>query len=304
VIRKRPSCGAPRAPGAASQLPKRLTLRKASRGRTDLDRQGRTRIWVAEHARAIAPPDSMYMACRKLFADYPLAVRSENCSETVRSMVLMQREKVNSAKFFVLMHDCSRGTPFYSLYQWPASGVEEFDAEGSAVAPEAVMNVVSRAVPIPRHGSMFGWREEDIVTALIVFYADNKPPFLEPSWTVMPLAGIVEARWPAFTDQSLFGPWFWEHSRAGRIVCLANLIARTSDTVFWVSTEAFMGSDCCAVARDIPSPEGYRLRRGCYVYFEVLRAGGPVPSLRVLLSGSDKIDLAPRFRWPGQTVRI
>jgi len=41
------------------------------------------------------------------------------------------------------------------------------------------------------------------------------------------------------------------------------------------------------------------LQRGRYVYYQALRAGKPVPSLRVLLAATGKIDLAPRFRRTG-----
>jgi hypothetical protein len=69
--------------------------------------------------------------------------------------------------------------------------------------------------------------------------------------------------------------------------------------VFWTDTGAILGSGCCAVAHDIRSPEGPMLQRGRYVYYQALRAGKPVPSLRVLLAATGKIDLAPRFRRSG-----
>lgn len=98
------------------------------------------------------------------------------------------------------------------------------------------------------------------------------------------------------TDECLFGDWFWEHYRAGNLVCLGGLIAETPDTVFWVDTRAILGSGCCAVARDITSPDGYTLRRGRYVYHQALRADKPMPSLGELLADTEKIDLAPRFQ--------
>jgi hypothetical protein len=300
MIRKSFPCGTSHPPGPAPQLAIRPKLRMTALGSMDAGRQGGVGNWDASNVPAMASPSSTYTACHKLFGDYPLAVRSENWSETVRSMILMTLDRVNSARFFVLVHDSSKDSPFYSLCQWPEFGLENSDGDGSAVTPEAVMNIVSRAVPIPRHGSMFGWREADTVTALIVFYADHKRTYAEPSWTVMPLAGIPEAQWPPFTDQSLLGQWFWELSRAGNIISLADLIAGSPNTVFWVNTDTIVDSDCCAVACDIRSVEGYSLQRGCYVYFEALRAGKPVPPLSALLAIPDKIDLAPRFRWCDQ----
>jgi hypothetical protein len=92
-----------------------------------------------------------------------------------------------------------------------------------------------------------------------------------------------------------FGKWFWKHYRAGSINSLRSLIAAAPGVVFWADTKAVLGSDCCAVARDLRSPEGYVLPRGRYVYYEALRAGKPVPSLQTLLTTADRIDLATRF---------
>jgi hypothetical protein len=102
-------------------------------------------------------------------------------------------------------------------------------------------------------------------------------------------------QWPPFTNEHLFEGWSWEYYWAGSVVSLDGLIAGAPGSVFWVDTEAILGWDCCAVARDIGSREGYTLRRGCYVYYEALQAAKPVPPLDELLSGSGTTDLAPRF---------
>jgi hypothetical protein len=143
-----------------------------------------------------------------------------------------------------------------------------------------------------------GWTGLGHVTALVAIYAKYTPAS-EPYWAVMPLAGIPEAQWPPFTDEPDFGKWFWKHYRAGNINSLGSLIAATPGAVFWVDAKAVLGSDCCAVARDVRSPEGYILPRGRYVYYEALRARKPVPSLQTLLTAADPIDLASRFRQYG-----
>ena len=155
--------------------------------------------------------------------------------------------------------------------------------------------------PDSTDGSLFGWRCGDTITALIAFYAEYAAASLPPSWTLMPLAGAPEAQWPPFTGEQLFGNWAWEHYRVGNIVLLDDLIAGTADTVFWADTKTIFDSDCCAVARDITSPEGHTLQRGRYVYYQVLRAGRPMPSLDVLLANTSKVDLAPRFRRAGDS---
>jgi hypothetical protein len=209
-------------------------------------------------------------------------------------MVLMLQDG-GSASFFVLTHDGGDNRPFYSLSPWLTRIVANVEADAD-VQPDWVTTVVTNGVPLPRHGSLFGWKHQGTVTSLIAVYAEFTPMCPEPVWTVMPLAGIPEARWPGFTGEPLLGSWFWDHYRAGDVVSLSNLIAETANTVFWVETEALLGWNSCAVARDVRS-DSYVLPRGCYVYHESLRSGVPVPSLDVLLSDPGKTDLAPRFRW-------
>lgn len=237
---------------------------------------------------------SLYEACGELFADYPLAVRTVSQVETNRSMVLIVYEGDNPT-FFVLSHDGREGRACYSVRRWRTAGVVNIEANGGAVSDVAV-NVVTNGVPIPRHGSLFGWRYRDTVTSLVVVYTRYTPEYPEPSWMVMPLADVPEVQWPPFASGHLFGRWFWEDYWNGTIVGLGDLIASTPATIFWVDTQATLGSNCCAVARDIRSPEGYTILRGRYVYQQVLRESKPVPSLESLLTDLNKTDLSPRFR--------
>jgi hypothetical protein len=237
---------------------------------------------------------SLYRACGELFARHPLAVRPVDWNGDIRSMVLMMHHD-NDAVFFVLAHDCSEGRSFYSLRPWHAGWIVNIEADGGAV-PDGAVTAVTRGIPLPRHGSLFGWRRGDVITALIAVYAKYSPAHPEPSWSVMPLAGAPASQWPPFAGEQLIGSWFWMHHRAGDVVSLAGLIAATADTVFWPGPEANLGWDCCAVARDIRSREGFTLRRGLYVYYRALRADKPTPPLDLLLSDPGKTDLAPRFR--------
>jgi hypothetical protein len=238
---------------------------------------------------------SAYQACHELFGSHPLAVRDVNLSGTVRSMVFMVQDG-QRPRFFVLSQGCGCDAPVYSLCPWPAGDVVDVRADDAI--PESLASAVARGIPLPRHGSMFGWTGEDAVDALVMIYTDPAPGRPLPCWSVMPLAGIPEARWPPFSGRPLFGPWFWEHCRAGRIMFLDDLIAEAPGTVFWVNTRRSLGSDCCAVARDISGAPGHTLRRGRYVGSEALRSGRPVPSLTALLADSGKIDMAGRFRRP------
>jgi hypothetical protein len=237
---------------------------------------------------------SIYEACHELFADYPLAVRTASHAQAVRSMVLTVPEG-DTAGFFVLSHDRLDDRACFTLRRWRTAEIMKIEADGGAVS-DVVVNAMTHGVPIPRHGSLFGWRCEDTVTSLLGVYTRYAPEYPEPSWTVMPLAGSWETQWPPFTDEHPFGRWFWEDYWAGAIVCLGGLIASTPDTIFWIETQAILGCNCCVVARDVRSPEGYTVRRGLYVYHQVLRESKPVPSLEMLLADVGKTDLSPRFQ--------
>jgi hypothetical protein len=239
---------------------------------------------------------SLYESCDELFAAYPLAVRAgDGGTTTICSMVLTLRNG-DDAGFFVLSYDDGgRGKPSYLLRSWSEGAVVDITDDG-VVASDVIVDAITQGVPIPVHGSVFGWRCGDAVTALILTYANWTPGAPEPSWAVMPLVGISQQQWPPFTGERLFDRWFWDCYLDGSIVSLSELIAGTRDAVFWVDTKAILGSGCCAVTRDIKSSKGYTLSAGRYVYHEVLRAGQPVPSLELLLASASTIDLAPRLR--------
>jgi hypothetical protein len=238
---------------------------------------------------------SLADACYALFARYPPAVRTATASGSIRSILLALSES-DGARFFVLMHDRRDGRSLYLLRQRGARETVHIEADGDVAVPDVAVNVVTRGVPIPRDGSLFGWRYGDAVTALIPVYTASTPASPDPFCAVMPHTGVPEVQWPPFTEERLPGSWFWEHYWARRIVSVGGLIAETPATVFWANTKATLGTNCCVVAQDVESSEGYKLRRGIYVYYKVLRAGTPVPSLTVLLADSGKIDLAAPFR--------
>jgi hypothetical protein len=238
---------------------------------------------------------SLAEACYALFANYPPAVRTATASGSIRSMLLMLSDG-DGATFFVLTHDRRDGRSLYLLRQRGTSEAVEIESDGDAAVPDVALNVVTHGVPMPRDGSLFGWRCGDAVAALIPVYTTSTPTSPDPFCAVMPRAGVPEAQWPPFTEVRFPGPWFWEHYRARRIVSVGGLIAETPATVFWANTKASLGTQCCVVAHDIGSDKDYTLRRGIYVYYKALQTGMPVPSLTVLLADSGKIDLAPRFR--------
>jgi hypothetical protein len=241
--------------------------------------------------------NSLYETCHRLFAEYPLAVEALDRGRHVRSMILLLSDGHDS-RFFTLIAR-TKGAASFSLLPWRADGGVDIGPDGGPLPAELAAALI-RGLPVPRDGSLFGWVHEGAITALIGVQARYTPDTPVPSWAVMPLAGSPAPQWPPFTRDRLLGPWFWEYQRAGTIALLDGLLAKTSGVVFWVDTRDSLGSDCCAVAEDIRSTDGYTLRRGGYVYYEVLLGGKPVPPLAKLLDSPVKIDLAPRFQVSGQ----
>jgi hypothetical protein len=237
----------------------------------------------------------LYEACHDRFARYALAVEPAG---TACSMVLLHRDG-DDPKFFILTADHYEGQPSYSVRSWRSPGGARIGPADGSLVPEVFANAIVHGVPVPRNGSFFGWDDGGTIRALIAFYTEYTPQSPVPSWATMPRAGIPDIQWPQFTDEALLGRWFWEHYQDRRIISLDSLIAATPGVVFWVDTGAVLGSDCCVVAHDIKSHAGPTLERGRYVYYQALRAGKPVPSLRVLLSETGKIDLASRLRRSG-----
>src|SRR5215472_4234822 len=112
-------------------------------------------------------------ACYELFSDYPLAVSSYNPDETTRSMILMLRECYHT-EFFVLSHSYTDGQSSYSLRPWPPEYGADAEADAAGL-PDNAVKVLTRGVPIPRHGSLLGWTGPGHVTALIAVYAKCTP---------------------------------------------------------------------------------------------------------------------------------
>ena len=226
---------------------------------------------------------TMHERCGDLFAAYPLA-------DDDGEMVLMTAEG-RPPEFFILGR---KGDGGYWLDTWQGDGVFDIGAETGDI-PAWVADAITHGTPLPEDGSLFGWKPGKDITAMVAVYTQYTPKSPVPSFSVMPLAGSPEKEWPPFTGAPLFGPWFWDHYRAGRIVSLAGLIAATQRMVFWVPTEGALSVGCIAVMADV-SGKGAVLRQGAYIYFEDLRAGKPGVPLSELLAGSGKTNLAPRFR--------
>lgn len=237
---------------------------------------------------------SLYEACHRLFASYPMATETVDSAMRTASITLMLQDH-DDLVFFVLTRDCHTGAPVYALSPWSGGAAVTVDADTGPGVPEIFVNALRRGVPIPADGSLFGSKRGGFITALLAIYSGHDPGYSEPCWSVLPDADIPEPQWPDIPQDRFFGYWFWERYHAGNVIPLADLIAQTSDTVFWIDTTAIIGSGCCVVARDVVSHEGYTLRRGRYVHHTVLKAAKHVPSLDILLADDSKTDLSSRF---------
>jgi hypothetical protein len=166
---------------------------------------------------------SLHERCGKLFDDYPLAVDHVNHSGSVRSMILMLRDG-DGARFCNLIRRADAGLPYYVLHFRHADDSAKIERDGAARPSADTVRAVTDSVPLPRDGSMFGWLSGHAVTALVLSYTNYSPETPEPRWSVLPPAGSPPGDWPPFTGEMFFGPWFWEHLRAGRIASLASLV--------------------------------------------------------------------------------
>lgn len=238
---------------------------------------------------------SLYETCHELFTEYPVATEAIDESGLTHSMVLLLPD---DDRFFVLTADRAMGRTSFSLFPWRADSSVDIEPHSDAV-PDVFVRALTHGVPIPRDGSLFGWVQNDVVTTLIGVQARYTPASPVPSWAVMPLASMLMAEWPPFTGERRLGSWFWKYYQAGMIMLLDDLIAGTTDLVFWVETKGVLGSDCCVVAHDVKSAAGCILQQGCYVDNAALRSGKPVPPLAELLADLGKTDLGPQFQLPG-----
>ncbi len=239
---------------------------------------------------------NLYQQSEQLYARYPEAVRPVNVDGSVQSMVLMLAE-AGAAQFFVLARQCGVSC---TLFRWHedgivTAGVDGTIAEQDQLGPAEAGRIAGTALPLPGDGSLYGWLERGALTALIPFYIRYTPESPDPTWSVMPRAGMPESQWPPFTGEHLFGPWFWDNRKAGRIVDVGAHLPAARRSVWWVDTRAALGWDSCAVARDVKLPHGVTLPRGLYTYYQSLRDGAPVPSLEEALATRGKTDLACRF---------
>lgn len=226
----------------------------------------------------------VYRAADRLYRSYPEAQDSD-------SMTVMTTDG-GREKFYLLTSD--KGS-YYLRRRAEAGVLADVYSDGTGVCddPAEARDILTRAVPLPRDGALYGWRSGAAVTALVGFTTDHTPEIPEPSWATMPRGATAPGEWPPFTSDRLFGASFWEYRKAGRIVNLAPLIAKHEGQVFWVLDPNVDGG--LVVVRTTLKASKYLLPCGVYAYFTNLRDGKLIPSAGKLLAASGRVDLAPRL---------
>ncbi|MGH3193479.1 MAG: hypothetical protein ACRDOL_40740 [Streptosporangiaceae bacterium] len=236
---------------------------------------------------AAAPQITPYQQCRGLFSAYPEAVSSDGPG----AMVLIVPGSPGP-RFFVLGRLRGRG---YQLFPWDGDGETGIEP-GTVSIPQDYAAVLAGGVPVPREGSLYGWADGKSVTALIQMFTQAREDTPVPGFAVMPRAGTPEAQWPPFAAEPVFGAWFWDHRRAGRIISLAQTAARTRKQMYWSGMQIPAGgSGLIAIAARVTGPGRCRLEPGVYAYYQVLRRREPLPSLDVVLADPARLDIGPRF---------
>lgn len=237
-----------------------------------------------------------YVRCQALFAEFPQAVELTEVPEdsghswSERSMVLMVPD-CDKGRFFILCQAGKPGSPF-TLLPWRRPGLTTIQPGRSGLAGDEA-EVLTDGVPVPRHGSLFGWVSGATITALIASYTQYTPQSPTPSWAYMPWIDGAREQRPQFGVRKLLGRWFWEYLRCGTIRDMQSVIAATPDTVFWVDTAELLGSRSCVVAREVRTADGLTLPKGRYLYGWAALSGPTVPSLDTLLRDPNRTDLAP-----------
>jgi hypothetical protein len=243
--------------------------------------------------------DADFMSCRRLFRDYPLAVRRHYAEFRYGSMVLASRgrEGGEQPRFTVLIME--RDDLFvirpWDRRDWPRAQIRR----GQPVAA-GLARLIESSAPVPRDGTLLGWLDGGQVRAILVAYGRLPEPWDDPSAVpgiaVLPPASADPARWPPLSggaprDGALEEGRLWEHAARGQLADLVMLIGRPAGLAFWVP--GALGSDRnCIVILERLGNDGCWLLAGVYADHGALRAGVQVPPARQLLAMPGVIDLA------------
>jgi hypothetical protein len=247
---------------------------------------------VLVHARS---GDAAFVACLRLFRNYPLAVRRHYAEHRYGSMVLMNRA-TGKVRFFVLIMEWE---DLFVLRHWDRRDGARVEIGRYDSVPGEVRDVIETSVPMPRDGALLGWVSGVQVHAVLAAYGRLPEPWDDasavPGVLVMPLVGSQPAEWPPLASSPLDDGRLWGYIERGQLADLSPLVSRRAGYVFWVpGGEGAAGRRAGAriVVTERLSTEEFWLPAGVYADHWTLREGTPVMTARQLLALPGVVDLA------------
>ena len=186
------------------------------------------------HARS---GDGAFVACLRLFRNYPLAVRRHYAEHRYGSMVLMNRA-AGKVRFFVLIMEWD---DLFVLRHWDRRDGARVEIARHNSVPGEVRDVIETSVPVPRDGALLGWVSGVQVQAVLAAYGRLPEPWDDasavPGVLVMPLVGSQPTEWPPLAPSPFDDGRLWRYSsgaswrtsarwsRAGQATCSGSRVA-------------------------------------------------------------------------------
>ena len=245
-----------------------------------------------------------FAACRQLFRYHPLAVNQPPAGAGgLATMVVRDR----TAGFFVLTRPEENR---FILRSWhERDGVEEEIRRGRPV-PDLARQVIATCLPVPRHGSLFGWIACRQVTALLAVRSappsshgsspgDASAParLAGPEVRVLPLEGTTKQwHWPPFTVSPLDDWRLWEYIEWREIVDVMPLLGARPGRAFWVPAPDGRPTGHVVLTENVRT-DAFWLPEGVYCDHWTLREGIEAPPADSLIASPRAVDLSQGGLW-------
>jgi hypothetical protein len=242
--------------------------------------------------------DAPFTACRRLFGDFPLAVRRHYAEHRYGSMVLVSRA-AGTASFSVLIMERD---DLFVIRPWDRRDWARVEIWPDGPVPGEAGRLIASSVPVPRDGALLGWTDGRQVRAIVCAYGRLPEPWDDPSALpgimVLPPAGSDPGRWPPLSGdpRTLEEGRLWEHLARGQVADLSMLVARQAGIAYWVPAalgpaRGAAGSGCIVVTERLGTADCW-LPAGVYAGHQALAEGVQVPPARELLALPGVTDLA------------
>jgi hypothetical protein len=253
------------------------------------------------------PGDDAYLACLRLFRQYPLAVRRHYAEHRYGSVVLLSRA-TGAARFYVLIMERDE---LFVLRPWDRRDGARAEIGPGAAVPDGVAELIAGCLPVPRDGALLGWVSGGQVQAVLAAYGRLPEPWDDPSAVpgilVLPRAGSQPEQWPPLAASPLGDPrLLWDCVAGGQLADLAPLLAGYPGRVFWVpggpSGPAGRPAGVRIVVTERLRSAALWLPAGIYADHWTLREGAPVHTASQLLARPGVTDLSGRGLRPMENV--